>query len=223
MGAPTRRITRAGILGDVHAEDARLVRAYRAFDAAAVDAVLCVGDVVDGPGDPDACVALLARRGALVVAGNHDRWFLADELRNLPEATQTLESASRDQLLSWPTTLDFDTPRGRLRLAHGVDGDDMAELRPDTRGYALQASGVRDLMLDGGLAFHVGGHTHVPMIRAFPGLVALNPGTLTGEEPLAMVVDFERGEVVFFDLRADDACEARRVALPSPLPTHDGG
>lgn len=217
-----RRIARFGVIGDVHGEDVRLRRAYRAFDGATLDAVLAVGDFVDGEGDVEACLELLSRRGAEMVLGNHDRWFLSGELRTLPHATTSLSDDATNLLTSLCPTLDFETPRGVLRLAHGVGADDMAELRPDTRGYALQATGLRELMLEAGLVHHVGGHTHVRMARAFPGLVAINAGTLSGDEPTAVIVDLERDELVFLDLSTDELGERERLRLPSPLPLPEG-
>ena len=76
-----------GVIGDVHCESETLSRVLDAFDAMPVDAVLCVGDLVDGPGDADATLALLQSRGVQCVAGNHERWFLDGERRDVADAT----------------------------------------------------------------------------------------------------------------------------------------
>ena len=67
---------RIGIIGDVHAEHRRLETALDLFEKKKVDLLLCTGDLADGRGDLDACCSMLIHTGALVVAGNHDRWFL---------------------------------------------------------------------------------------------------------------------------------------------------
>lgn len=214
-----RSVGRVGVLGDVHAEDVRLERALRVLLEQSVDAVLCVGDLVDGPGSVERCIDLLEAASAYVVIGNHERWFLASEMRTVALATHTLAKGYAEKIRAYPATLDFDTPRGRLRLAHGVGDDDMAELRPDTRGYALQAiPTLRELMLDPNVDYHVGGHTHERMVRVFPGLVALNAGTLTGDQPTVMILDFQRGTVTHIDLAAEPARPLEEMPLPSPAP-----
>jgi predicted phosphodiesterase len=69
-------IRRFGAIGDVHAEDGLLRAALSHLESAGVDALLCVGDIVDGRGDVDACCTLLAEHGVLSVRGNHERWML---------------------------------------------------------------------------------------------------------------------------------------------------
>lgn len=212
-------VSRVGVLGDVHAEDVRLARALRVLDEQRVDLVLCVGDVLDGPGSVEACIDQLEARGARVVMGNHERWFLRGEMRTLPLATTTLAPGYAEKLRAWPATLDLETPLGRLRLAHGVGDDDMAELRPDTRGYALQAiPTLRELMLDPQVAFHVGGHTHERMCRVFPGLVTLNAGTLTGSSATVMIVDFAARRVQHVDVGSDEPKPIEELELPLPAP-----
>lgn len=219
MSSEVRSVTRVGVLGDVHAQDVRLERAFAAFDSAGLDAVLCVGDVVDGDGDVGRAIARLVERGVLVVAGNHERWFLANEMRSLPYATTELDASQREVIASWPRTRDFQTPLGGMRLGHGIGEHDMVELRPDTKGYALQAvTGLRELMLDPSVRYHVGGHTHERMVRVFQGLVAINAGTLEGDEPTALVLDFEQRTATFLDLGDDGRPPLDVVTLPEPAP-----
>lgn len=219
MSRSVRTVGRVGVLGDVHAEDVRLERALRVLERQSVDAILCVGDIVDGPGSVERCIDLLEAASAYVVIGNHERWLLANEMRSVPQATLSLSPGYSEKVRAYPTTLDFDTPRGRMRLAHGIGEDDMAELRPETRGYSLQAiPTLRELMLDPEVSYHVGGHTHERMVRVFPGLVVLNAGTLTGDQPTVMVVDFELGTVTHIDLSSDEVRPLEEVALPAPGP-----
>src|SRR5690606_36226100 len=81
-------LSRIGVLGDIHCQEATLERALAFFhDELQVDAVLAVGDIVDGPGDADRTVALLREAKTLTVRGNHERWLLTGEQRPLPDAT----------------------------------------------------------------------------------------------------------------------------------------
>lgn len=214
MSEPLRTV---GVLGDVHAEDANLERALDALGE--VDAVLCVGDIVDGPGDLERTVALLRERGVICVAGNHERWFLAGTMRGVPDAHLDASDAVRAFFAELPRTRRLSTASGSLLLCHGVGEDDMAELRSETKGYALAAiEGLRELWLDPDLTYMVAGHTHERMVRAFPGLVVINAGTLRREAPGFVRLDFEKREVRCFDLHGGDVVEAASFALPEPLP-----
>ena len=48
-------VERFAIIGDIHAEDEALARALAFSRAQGVDAILAVGDIVDGHGDAGAC------------------------------------------------------------------------------------------------------------------------------------------------------------------------
>ncbi len=217
----TRRVVRVGVLGDAHGQDETVARALRLFERRNADAVLCVGDIVDGPGDVDRCVELLRGAGAISVRGNHERWFLSGDQRRLPDATLEVRPETRAYFESLPATRRLGTPLGTLLLCHGVGDDDMAELRPDTTGYALQAIPLlRDLMLDPDVSYAVGGHTHAPMVRRFPGLTFLNAGTLLpAHEPCVLFVDFEERSYSFHDASPAGELRVRESGpLPAPLP-----
>jgi predicted phosphodiesterase len=61
-----------GVLGDIHGNREALEAALAALDEHAIDAILCVGDIVGYNADGNACVAILKERGATCIAGNHD-------------------------------------------------------------------------------------------------------------------------------------------------------
>jgi predicted phosphodiesterase len=61
-----------GVLGDIHGNLEALRAVLAALDARGVRQLLCLGDVVGYNADADACAALLARRRARVILGNHD-------------------------------------------------------------------------------------------------------------------------------------------------------
>jgi predicted phosphodiesterase len=214
---PKEPLRTVGVLGDVHAEDVAVELALKALHD--VDAILCVGDIVDGKGDLERTVALLVEHGVICVAGNHERWFLAGTMRGVPDAHVTSSDAVREFFVGLPRTLRLPTVAGNLMLCHAVGDDDMAELRSDTRGYALQAiEGLRELWLDPELTYMVAGHTHERMVRAFPGLVAINAGTLRREAPGFIRIDFEKKKVRYFDLRDGAVVDAGEVELADPLP-----
>lgn len=203
---------RLGLIGDVHAEDERLAATLVALEQAAVDMVLCTGDLVDGHGDVDRVCALLASQRVHCVRGNHDRWIRDEEQRHLPNAHRmtALRAETIAFLKELPSTRAIDVPGGVLVLCHGVGGDDMALLRASDKGYALSQSGeLMRLLLDRRVRYMVGGHTHQPMVRELtrgdgaPPLVVVNPGTLhRDEEPGYAILDTADNRVEMFRLAA---------------------
>jgi predicted phosphodiesterase len=225
VSAPSKKLSRVGILGDVHAEDDRLARALEVLRGEEVDAILCVGDIADGPGDLDRTCALLQEEGVVTVMGNHDRWLLAGERRDRAGATppDAVSDASRRFLASLPPTLEMPTILGGLQLCHGVGDDDLAALEPTTSGYSLQAiPTLRELMLHPEVSYAIGGHTHQRMIRRFQGLVFINPGTLLRDhDPCFALAELHQHKVRFFDFKDGDRVEVGSMLdlpLPAPLP-----
>jgi len=198
-------LKRVGIIGDVHAEAARLEAALHFLSAAQVESILCVGDIVDGPGSVDRCCELLHQAQVAVVRGNHDRWFVLNTMRDLPQATQLddISETSRSFIQSLPGTLSFDTVAGRLLLCHGVGDNDMQRLTPDEYGYALEFKDeLHALIRNREFAFMLGGHTHRRMVRRFDHMTVINAGTLyNGHSPCIAIADFDAGHVQFHDFR----------------------
>jgi len=207
-------LKRAGIIGDIHCEVVRLKRVIEHFRRLEVDAVLAVGDIADGPGDLTEACSVLQAAGALVVAGNHDRWLLAGEMREVPDATrpEAVTPEARRYLSDLPKTRLLESPRGSVLLCHGLGDDDMASVRPDDDCEALRANApLVKLLALRRARFVINGHSHRPMLRTIDGLTILNAGTLHPKHrPVCSVADFEQGEVQFYDIRGYDVTSAER-------------
>jgi predicted phosphodiesterase len=217
----TGKLGRLGVIGDVHCEAETLERVLDALGSMSLEAILCVGDLVDGHGDADTTLGLLAARGVQCVAGNHERWLLSGEQRSLENATLEISDASRAFIEALPRTRRYSTPAGEALLCHGVGEDDEAWLLPDTRGYALQdMPALRELMLDGEVQFMIGGHTHHRMVRVFPGLMVVNAGTIhRKDEQSFTVLDFAAMRVsVYSAAEATTGALIEELALPMPAP-----
>lgn len=208
-------LTRFAVLGDLHTEDRALAAALAVLHGQTLDAIVCVGDIVDGRGDADRTCALLRDAGVLTVRGNHDRWFLRGASHGLPDATRTLDDGHRGWLSSLPATRRFATPLGDLVLCHGIGEDDMAVLRSDTDEYALRwLEALHRLQADPNVAWMVGGHTHERMVRALNGLTVINAGTLHRDHsPGFVVVDLQARALQCFDLVEGQVCEAGTLAV----------
>jgi len=214
-------LRRLRVIGDVHCESETLERVLDALATMNVDAILCVGDLVDGPGDADATLGILQARGVQCVAGNHERWFLDGEQRSLDNATDAISATSRAFIEGLPKLRRFATPKGNALLCHGVGEDDEAWLLSETRGYALQdIPTLRELMLDEEVQFMLGGHTHERMVRVFPGLTVINAGTLhRKDEQTFMLVDFDALQVGFYSAAEGNTGELiEELELPRPGP-----
>jgi predicted phosphodiesterase len=61
-----------GVVADIHGNREALSAALAELERRGVERLLCLGDIVGYNADPDDCVAMLHRRGALAIAGNHD-------------------------------------------------------------------------------------------------------------------------------------------------------
>lgn len=207
-------IRRVGLIGDVHAEHEVLAFVLDELTRLGVDALLQVGDIADGPGDLDATVALLRAHRVLAVRGNHDRWLLAGQLRDLPHATplSNLLPPVAHYLGQLPAVREFRSPRGNVLLCHGLGTNDMAFVKPDHEGYEITSNlELQRLILERRYRYVLNGHTHRAMLRTFGPLSIINAGTLYREyERCFTLVDFERGELQRYKLAARQACTELR-------------
>lgn len=211
--------TRLAVIGDVHCEDVRLERVLEDIARRDCSAIAQVGDIVDGEGDLDRCVALLIDANALVISGNHERWFLLRERRDKENATQDALDETKAFLASLPSTIRLATPAGDVLLGHGVGENDMAFFAPDTRGYGLQEimPDLLPLLEDKALSFFIGGHTHSRMARLYSDLWMLNAGTLHDSGPPGyIIVDFEALQMECFDFEEGVLIEVEKIELSSP-------
>lgn len=199
------------MIGDIHCEDRALEVSLAALFEEGVDAILSVGDIVDGYGDVERTIALLRDRDVMAIRGNHERWFLAGEMRQLGDATHEVTPESRAWLEGLPPTRELQTVRGKLLLCHGVGDDDMAVLTPDSRGYGLQTA-LDALRGRDDVSLVVGGHTHQRMVRNLGAFTFINPGTLHRDFPRGFgLVNLVAERVTFFDLDHEPRITGREV------------
>jgi predicted phosphodiesterase len=210
------RLRRFGIIGDIHAEHETLAVVLDYLSRQNLEAILSVGDVVDGPGDVNACCRLLAESRAAIVRGNHERWFLEGKMRDLHEATQAeeVDLPSRALLAALPSTRRIATIRGDLLLCHGTGNDDMTAVRPEDSGYALEVNDpLQALVRAADVQLVVCGHSHRRMVRRIGPLTIINAGTLSRyDDPVFGVVDLDdEPQVTFFECIAGRAIVTKDV------------
>ena len=192
-----------GIIGDIHAEDVLLESAINFLKSQNVEEILCVGDIVDGFGDAEKCCNILLAENIPVVLGNHDRWLLEEQMRDLQEATllNSLSKSSRSFLSSLPRTYEFLTIDGPALLCHGLGNNDMARLTPDDYGYGIEVNtDLQALIKERKYKYVFNGHTHYRMVRKFDDLTIVNAGTLKQEHnPVFLFVDLIQNFVKFYN------------------------
>ncbi len=201
----TAIVRSAGIIGDVHGEDAALDAALSFLQSEGpFDVVLCTGDIPakKGIGDANRSCALLQESDVLTVRGNHDRWYVEnEEVRRLfGDAQKQMSPEGEFFLRSLSPLRELETVLGTLLLCHGIGRDDMSGIYPggpdEDVCRALESYG-----LPGTFSFMVNGHTHQRMVRPLPGLTILNAGSLCWDEnPGFLIADFTSATVHLFDL-----------------------
>lgn len=212
-------IGRIGVIGDIHAQGARLRSALATLRERNVELIVATGDIADGRGSVDDCCALLEAHGVVTVAGNHDRWLLAGSARDLPDATALADVSeeTRAFLARLPRMVEIATTQGLALLCHGLGPNDMAKVTPDDFGYALETNDeLQKLLQNGYFRWVVNGHSHRQMVRAFPGLTIINAGTIKpGHSSCFLEVDFEQAQVLVYQFAADgsDAVESAPLRL----------
>jgi predicted phosphodiesterase len=178
-----------------------------------------VGDIVDGPGDVNRTIEALIAHRVVAVRGNHERWLMNDEMRDLDDAKSRdeLNAEAREFLDGLPLTRRFETVAGRMMLCHGLGDYDMAGVWPsdDTSTSHLNLA-LWELVYSGEFSFIVNGHTHRRMVRRFVDLTIINAGTLYRKcEPCFCIADFEAGFVQYFNVDGSGKIEEDgRFQLP---------
>lgn len=204
-------LKRIGVIGDIHCEDQRLAVALRFFSNHQLDLICAVGDIVDGPGDPNRTIELLAKHQIVCVRGNHERWFLANEMRNIEDATSRVEMETKwiDLLAKLPLIRRFESSAGRVMLCHGLGLDDLGSVWPMDQGFALHRNrSLWKVVNSDECDFLINGHTHQRMVRKIDGLTIINTGTLYRRQPACLtIIDFEQRFVQFYAMHDDNSIE----------------
>jgi predicted phosphodiesterase len=198
-------LRRIGVIGDVHACDERLTHLIGFFQGQELDQLVCVGDVVNGPGDPNACAALLDSAGVITVRGNHDRWLLEGQVPLGDDVHQfeDLEPSTIAFLRALPVSLELRGADGTpLLLCHGLLDNDMNSITADDYGYALETNNELQTLLGAGERIVIKGHRHRPAIWRLKKLTLIDAGCLLAYNPTCgVIIDIAAGTVTPIALR----------------------
>jgi len=151
-----------GILGDIHANLSALRAALAGMDAAGVEHVVSVGDVVGYGAAPAECIEILRERGATVVLGNHDAAVseILDDMHFNPYARAAV-AWTRDALdereLDWLRELPLTATLEDLQVAHGT------LYRPELFNYILSLTDAVPSLNAMVRPVCFVGHSHIPL------------------------------------------------------------
>ncbi len=123
---------RVAVVSDVHGNRQALEAVLAEADAAAVDEIWCLGDIVGYGGDPDACVELIREQASICLAGNHDLGVIgaislddfSDVARRAAEWTRAKISDDTREFLQALVPFNED---GEVSLFHGSSRDPVWE------------------------------------------------------------------------------------------------
>jgi diadenosine tetraphosphatase ApaH/serine/threonine PP2A family protein phosphatase len=184
---------RAAIVTDIHANLPAFEAVLAAIEAAGVDEIWCLGDVVGYGAEPDACADLARERCDVCLVGNHDLAVLgALDIGAFSEAAATAVAWTRGQVdartTEWLRELEPAGERERIGLFHASPRDPVWE-------YVLSAEQA-DACLDAQeQRISLVGHSHVSLFFVRPA---------GGEEQPEEVRGAQAGDDTLLDLGAGE-------------------
>jgi diadenosine tetraphosphatase ApaH/serine/threonine PP2A family protein phosphatase len=157
---------RLAVLSDVHSNRPALEAVLASIEAAGVEEIWCLGDMVGYGADPDACTALIRDRCTVCLAGNHDLAVLGElDVSSFSETAEiavrwTREVASAETL-EFLRSLEPTGSREEIGLFHASPRDPIWEyvLSTDQAEAALDVQEERVGLI---------GHSHISLFFTRP-------------------------------------------------------
>jgi predicted phosphodiesterase len=211
-----------GVFSDVHGNGVGLDAVLAELEAARVDRLVCLGDLVEGGPQPAYCLRRVHELGCPVVLGNTDHWLVhhrfgaEDDLRSRLGmwALAQLAEEDRELVRGFAPTHELGLGGGRrLLCVHGTPSSFLEKIDPDASETEL-----REHL--GDAAALAAGHSHVQWQRRIGDRIVFNPGRvggpLGGRKLATLRSDFD-GTADYAVLTAEDgelSVELRRVEYP---------
>ncbi len=181
--------TRIAVLSDLHGNAEATGAVLAAIDAAAPDAVACLGDLVGYGTNPNETAATVRERAIPTVMGNYDDGVGFDRddcgcaYRDAGERERGQASlmwtraettdATKAYLRTLPPDIRIEAEGVRLRLVHGsprrMNEYLFADRDPDSLERIARAADCDVLLF---------GHTHKPWVRSIAGVLFANAGSV---------------------------------------------
>ncbi|MFA9427445.1 metallophosphoesterase [Natronorubrum sp. A-ect3] len=166
---------RVGLVSDIHGNRVALEAVLE--EMAAVDKLLCAGDVVGYNPWPAACVDELRERDVPTVMGNHDAAVVEGDASGFNRMARAgVEHASEqldDDQLAWLESLPTErlACNDRVKVVHGHPDDPMRYTRYTRPSeFSPRLLDEEDVL--------VLGHTHVQGVKQYAEGIVVNPGSV---------------------------------------------
>jgi putative phosphoesterase len=176
---------RIALISDIHGNAVALKAVLKDIDRAAVERVICLGDVATLGPDPGAVVQTIQALGCECVMGNHDAFLLDPAMiqsyTEAPVIVAAVDWCRRQLSVAQLALFRSFQPRieltlnaqATLLLFHGTPRSHMENLLATTPAEEV------DQMLAGYSATVLaGGHTHIQMLRQHRGRLIVNVGSV---------------------------------------------
>ena len=171
------------LISDIHSNLPALEATLAAIDAAGLETIWCLGDIVGYGAEPDACASLVADRCDVCLAGNHD-------LAVLGEIEVTAFSPSAAEGVRWtrdncaPRTLEF--LRGLKPIDEGREvGLYHASPRDPIWEYVLELDDAAECLAMQKQRVCCIGHSHIALhfsVPVIPGVRSCNTTSTAHDE-----------------------------------------
>lgn len=181
------------VISDIHGNLEALQATLAAVEAAGVDEIWCLGDVVGYGARPSACLTLVREHCSVILAGNHDlvaagvssaEGFSRSARIAISWTAQQLAPEERDEIRAWPSATQV---RG-IGMAHG-------SMRDPAWEYVVEPAVARALLEDQIHQLVLVGHSHLALSwRLDADVIGGAAGVLRGD---ADVVEFGERNWIF--------------------------
>ena len=185
-----------GLISDIHATPQPVTEAFGLFRQHNVDMSICCGDIAGYGEELDKTVELLLDSDCQVISGNHDTWFLDNDVPGNQEWI-------KDYFSGLPKTLDFTAEDKHILVVHAQPPrsnsggikllDEQGEIIPgrkDSWSNKLQEFNYDVLIV---------GHTHQVFSQWLGNTLVINPGSTIFNHSCA-ILTLPDLEVQFFAL-----------------------
>jgi predicted phosphodiesterase len=179
---------RLAVISDIHGNATALDAVLADLERHPADALVCLGDCIQGGAQPELVVARLRALRCPVVMGNADAWLLSgvetgtenasDEQRAILAdvrrwSLSRLSAADREFIAAFTPTVSLEVGGRSFLGYHGSPGSFDDILMPDMpreRFESLLGAHAADFM--------AGGHVHLQFARTFTRSTHFNPGSV---------------------------------------------
>jgi len=166
------------IIADIHSNLQALNAVMRAIDREKIDQVVCAGDIVGYGANPNECCHIVRDMAAHSVLGNHDISTLSkDAIGMNPYAAAAsrwtasiLKEESHEFLRSLEIESKFEAGDAKVAMYHGSVGN--------ATEYVFEDEINEDIIRSTGGDLLILGHTHMPYVKDFGSIMAVNPGSV---------------------------------------------